>query len=85
MKKIFFPAALLLSCFLTGAELVYKNAFFQVRFDTKGAVIKELIHKKENWNGSAAPGNSFGETFWKTCVYLGRKCNFGKSIGGHVN
>lgn len=61
MKKIFFPAALLLSCFLTGAELVYKNAFFQVRFDTKGAVIKELIHKKENWNGSAAPGNSFGE------------------------
>ena len=48
MKKIFFPAALLLSSFLTGAELVYKNAFFQVRFDTKGAVIKELIHKKEN-------------------------------------
>ena len=60
MKKILFLSALLSFC-LSGAELTYQNDFFKVRFDTKGAVIKELIHKKQNWNGSSKSGNSFGE------------------------
>ena len=46
---------------VSGAELSYKNDFFKVRFDTKGAVIKELIHRNQNWNGSSKAGNSFGE------------------------
>ena len=61
MKKI----TLLLTAFLgvcaSGAEITYKNNYFEVCFDTKGAVIKKLIHKGEDWNGGSAHGNSFGE------------------------
>ena len=60
LKKILSLAALL-ALTLGAAELSYKNDFFKVRFDTKGGVIKELIHKNQNWNGSSKSGNSFGE------------------------
>ncbi|MBR7139461.1 MAG: beta-galactosidase [Lentisphaeria bacterium] len=60
MKRFLFIPALL-AFMVSGAELSYKNDFFSVRFDTKGAVIKELIHRNQNWNGSSKAGNSFGE------------------------
>ena len=61
MKKISFLLVFALALSVSGVELSYKNDFFNVRFDTRGAVIKELIHKKQNWNGSSNAGNSFGE------------------------
>lgn len=54
-------AVLALTAVVTAAEVSYKNDFFDVRFDTRGAVIKNLIHKGENWNGSCASGSSFGD------------------------
>ena len=61
MKKISLLLASALALTVSGVELSYKNEFFSVRFDTRGAVIKELIHKKQNWNGSSKSGDSFGE------------------------
>ena len=61
MKKTLLLFAAFLGVCLSGAEIIYKNKFFEVTFDTKGAVIKKLIHKGENWNGSSNSGNSFGE------------------------
>ena len=53
MKKISLLLASALALTVSGVELSYKNEFFSVRFDTRGAVIKELIHKKQNWNAFA--------------------------------
>jgi hypothetical protein len=61
MKKILFMSVLALTAAVTAAEVSYKNDFFDVRFDTRGAVIKNLIHKGQNWNGSCAAGSSFGD------------------------
>ena len=61
MKKTLFMAVLALTAAVTAAEISYKNDFFDVRFDTRGAVIKNLIHKGQNWNGSCAAGSSFGD------------------------
>ena len=52
MKQKLLLLAALLGVSLSGAEITYKNKFFEVTFDTKGAVIKKLVHKGENWNGS---------------------------------
>ena len=60
LKRLLSLAALF-ALTVGAAELSYKNDFFTVRFDTKGGVIKELIHKNQNWNGSSQAGNSFGE------------------------
>jgi len=61
MKQKLLLLAALLGVSLSGAEITYKNKFFEVTFDTKGAVIKKLVHKGENWNGSCASGSSFGD------------------------
>ena len=61
MKKTVIFLGAFLCAALSGAEINYKNSFFDVTFDTRGAVIKKLIHKGENWNGSCKSGSSFGD------------------------
>ena len=59
MKKLLLLLGFAAGTLLSAAELEYKNAFFEVKFDTKGGVIKNLVHKKELWNGSTGKYASF--------------------------
>ena len=61
MKKLFLLLAAAAGLSLAAAELTYKNPFFEVRFDTRGGVIKHLVHKGTAWGGSRADFSSFDD------------------------
>ena len=61
MKKILFLLAFAAGALLSAAELDFKNASFQVRFDTRGGVIKDLVHNKVAWGGSFNGESSFSD------------------------
>ena len=60
MKKLFL-VTLLASFYVAAGEFQFKNANFDITFETKGATVKKLIHNKVDWNaaGPKTQGNSF--------------------------
>ena len=60
MKRLIL-AVLLTGLALAAGEFQFKNANFDITFDTKGATVKKLIHNKVDWNatGPKTQGNSF--------------------------
>ena len=61
MKKTILLLLLSAGMLLSGGEFEFKNANFQITFDTVGGTIKKLIHNKVDWNaaGPSGQGNSF--------------------------
>ena len=60
-KRFLFLLLLLAGAVLCAGEIQFKNANFDITFDTLGATVKTLIHDQVNWNaaGPKRQGNSF--------------------------
>ena len=63
MKKALLFLLATAGLFLAAGEFEFKNANFQITFNTRGATISKLIHNKVNWNaaGPKKQGNSFSD------------------------
>ena len=62
MKKYLF-SLMLAGAALAAAEFDFRNADFELTFDTKGASVSKLIYRNTDWNaaGPRDQGNSFND------------------------